>query len=383
MLFEHGYRGIQTISGHGDYVVRENSLVKTCGSLPLGTEVPKFVINQRGTRIVHREFLGDLISQGASLPYTVDKFEDINPVNRNLFPWLGPIAESYQQYKFNGLVVEFKSTSSEYAATSALGTVTISTNYNPNMPAYASKVAAESSEFAVSAKPSLSQIHSIECDPRERPTEYLFIQRDDNSAIPSDVIQNSDKRLTSFGSLQVATQGLNAAVNQTLGELWVSYDITLLKPVINNPAAITPSLTRFANRISTTAGSPPTTVLPYGNTPFVGNTEIPILQHSVVGNKNRFTFNFPGAYYMVHKLTGGGCAQTYTASLGATVSNYDSYSNNDDTGGRTEHYYVKSSGPGQYLEFGTNVATKPTTSSAITVFLGVADAVADVILALF
>jgi hypothetical protein len=148
-------------------------------------------------------------------------------MNITLFPWMSTIAALYQQYKFNGVVFEFKTMSSEYAATSALGTVVMTTNYNANQPLFDNKLEMENTEFAVSAKPSLSQMHCIECDPKERVTEYLYVQ-------PTIVgLGANDKRLTSFGTMQLATTGLASPINLVIGELWVSYDITLLKPVLN------------------------------------------------------------------------------------------------------------------------------------------------------
>lgn len=237
-----GYGGgkLAELVGFGDYSVGNNSLGKECGALPMGEEVPRFVSSGRGTRIVHREYVGDILSAG--LPFSLTGY-DLSPLNGTVFPWMSNIAQLYQQYKFNGMVFEFKTMSSEYSNTSALGTVVMTTNYNANQPLFDNKLEMENTEFAVSSKPSLSQMHCIECDPKERVTEYLYVQ-------PTVVgIGANDKRLTSFGTMQLATTGLSSQNGSVIGELWVSYDITLLKPVLN-VAPAQPSSSTFTNTSS-------------------------------------------------------------------------------------------------------------------------------------
>lgn len=212
--------------GWGDYSVKNNSLATASGALPMGEEVPKFGSSGRGTRIVHREYVGDIISSGTDFKVTS---YGLSPLNAKLFPWMSTIAQLYQQYKFNGMVFEFKSMSSEFASGAALGTVIMATNYNANQKVFDTKMEMENTEFSVSAKPSLSQVHCIECDPNERVTEYLYVQPESAAGL----VGVSDARLTSFGNFQFATAGVTAPVASTIGEIWVSYDITFLKPVIN------------------------------------------------------------------------------------------------------------------------------------------------------
>jgi len=379
------YKGIRSIMGSGDYSIKENSIHRDCGALPAGMEIPKFTVNNRFTRVTHREFVGDVISPGAGLGYSVLRADDINPTNSNLFPWLSGIANSFQQFKFNGMVVEFKSTASDFATGGALGTIVISTNYNANLPVYPSKQAAENSEFAVSCKPSMCQIHSIECAPRERPTEYLYLQRN-ALGLAGDPLSVSDKRLTSFGTLQLACQGLSAAVGQVCGEYWVSYDVTFLKPVINSPAALPLNFSqRYIQRLSSGVGSVPTALLPFGPNPVVADAEYPIITNSlsVGGISNRMTFNQPGAYYMVQRFEGTTNSPTTVLGAGVVQYNAKSYTNTvSGVSGCTTHRYMKISAAGATMDFTASGGT-PTSSTSTSVFLGIADAAIDAIMALF
>lgn len=396
-IVAHGYKNIKTVFGSGDYEVSSNTISRSCGSLPLGVEIPRFSIDQRGTRITHREFVGDLKSPGAGLEYRADMVQQIMPSNVDLFPWLANIAQSYQQYKFNGLVIEFKSMSSEYAATSALGSIVISANYNANMPPYINKSEAENSEFAVSSKPSVCQMHSIECNPRERPTEYLYVQRANVMPITfgpttyNDIVGFGDKRLSSFGTLQIATQGLNAAVGTVLGEIWVSYDITFLKPVINTPYSLSPDInpSRSVTRMSTNASTTGITVAkPYGINPDLYSSVFPAVTYSVgPTGKSRLTFLKKGAYHLCHHLVGAGCGLgTPALPAGVTCPTIKNYTTNDtgSSTGYTQHEYVKTTADEQYYDF-TGSGSAPTSgSTTIVEYLGdAADIILDAVFALF
>lgn len=78
----------------------------------------------------------------------------------------------------------------------------------------------ENSEFAVSGNASQSITHPIECKQSERSNIYYTR----STTIPA----NDNLRFFDHGNLQVASSGCVA--NQLIGELWISFDITLYKP---------------------------------------------------------------------------------------------------------------------------------------------------------
>jgi hypothetical protein len=140
------------------------------------------------------------------------------------------VAARFQQYRFNGLIFEFKTLSSDITAGGALGAVVMSTNYDAVKRPFSNKLEMENSEYATSAKPSRSQIHVIECDPAMTQSKLLYcadVGKDDSLDI--------DPRFANLGNFQLATVGLPGSTGQVLGELWASYDVSLFKPDLGTP----------------------------------------------------------------------------------------------------------------------------------------------------
>lgn len=204
--------------GHGDYNIKSNSLIKGPHSAMSGA---KFSTEKRGTRITEREFLGEVKAgslSGSSTVFTLNE-HNINPTDPITFPWLSNIAYLFDQWEPHGIVFEFVSTSSEYNGSSqALGTVIAATDYDPYDPPYPDKQAMENADYSCSTKPAHGMLHGIECDPRERPTPILYTSTSNGAPLTS----------TTLGTFGLATQGCSVA-NVTLGELWISYDITFYK----------------------------------------------------------------------------------------------------------------------------------------------------------
>lgn len=279
--------GLSSISGYGDYSVRSNSLSTVSTSVDM---VPQFVKNDHSVRVVHREFIKDLVVPGDPTAFTnVDYL--INPANANLFPWLARMAKQYSQYKIHGMVFSFKSMSSEYANAGPLGTVVMATNYNAVDRPYINKLEMENSEFAVSTKPSQSLIHAIECDPSVTGLSVLYV-RDP----VYDTTDTSDRRFYDYGRFQVATTGLQGVAAATLGELWVSYDIEFMKPVIggDNIANACLALTgQFNGDSAVVPGANPTGVTPYIT--FVSDTITPAVNNvlGIMGNNATISSGFP------------------------------------------------------------------------------------------
>jgi len=223
-------RALSQITGYGDYTVNSNSMT---GQQMLAGDPPIFKNNSLSTVIKHREYIADIVSTGTTFANTA---YDVNPGNRALFPWLANVATSYQQYKVRGMVFEFKSTSSEYATGSGLGKVILASNYNVNEPTFDNVQEMENSEYAVANKPSVSFYHPVECARGARRDDPFYV-KDPNKTD----VGESDNRWYDMLKFQVATSGLSAPVDTTIGEIWVSYEIELLKPVV--PRLLTPGPT--------------------------------------------------------------------------------------------------------------------------------------------
>jgi hypothetical protein len=207
--------------GHGDYTLKSNSLFPgRNSSSAAGPVVPKFS-NQgkRGTRIIERECLGDLISSATPGQFNNTPYP-INPTNSATFPWLSKLAVNYDQWEPNGIVFEFVSTSSEFnGASQALGTVIMATDYDTYDVTYPNKIQMENADYACSTRPSNCLEHGIECDKNERLSPLLY------TASPGSGLPLTQ---TTLGNFQVATTGCSVA-SVNLGEIWVSYDITFYK----------------------------------------------------------------------------------------------------------------------------------------------------------
>lgn len=211
----------KSVTGFGDYSIRGNTLLQ-------GGMSPPMIVNSTnkgGVIVRHREYLQDI---DATIAFTNLAFP-INPGIAGTFPWLSQVAESFEQYKFRGLIFEFKSLSSDAvlstATSSALGAVIMATDYNVLNPAFPDKMHMENYEFANSSKPSCDFLHPVECERSQTPVDLLYIR---NDSLPT----NADQRLYDLGSFQIATVGMQASAGG-IGELWCTYEVEFYKNKLN------------------------------------------------------------------------------------------------------------------------------------------------------
>lgn len=210
---------ISKLIGTGDYAtsvdVAMNSLVK-----PGATQYASFGDSKTSVRLCHREYLQDAFTGPTANVFHSTAFQ-INPGLSNTFPFLSQIAGNFEEYKIHGLVFEYVSTTSPYNSTSAMGSVIMAMEYNANSPPFTSKPQMENSDFAISARPDKSMIYGVECV--DNATNHLFVRGGPG---------NLPLTTTDIGLFQFATL-TPLAVNTTLGEIWVSYDIELFRPKIS------------------------------------------------------------------------------------------------------------------------------------------------------
>lgn len=214
-----------SLTGFGAYTVNRNSIIAPS---------PPMIRNRGvdgGFQIRHREYLTDIVSGplaagGGSTAFTTSARYAYNPGLSNSFPWLAAVANQFQQYEINGMVYEYRPTSGNSVASenTALGEVMMSSNYDSLSPSFTSKVQMLNTQFSGSTVPSNSLLHPVECARAQTSVNVLYTRA---VTVP----EAGDIRMYDLGFLQVATQGCPRA-NTTLGELWVSYDIILFKPVL-------------------------------------------------------------------------------------------------------------------------------------------------------
>lgn len=212
---------IETITGFGDYSVEQNTIMKG------GMSVPQVVnsMEKGGVIIRHREYIMDIKPTDVFTPHVFP----LNPGQAFTFPWLSRAASLFDQYRFRGLLFEFKSTSSDAILSSgnstALGSVCMATDYDILDKDYINKREMLNSMFANSTKPSLSAIHPIECKTSLSPMRLQYI-RTTNYYPPG-----GDPRMYDLGKTIIATEGQQntSALVGAIGEIWVTYEVELFK----------------------------------------------------------------------------------------------------------------------------------------------------------
>lgn len=265
-------RALYALTGFGDYKVKSNALLDE-------TNGPPKVIN-RGKEFVirHREYIQDMYSASGA-PNSVSAFAiqgyPIQPGSFTTFPWLASISDKFEQYRVEGMIFEFKSMYSDAVVTAngSIGSIILATEYNAGAPAFPNKQAMENYEFAQSCKPSLSVLHPIECARSQSVLTELYVR---TSTVPN----NEDVKTYDFGDFYFASQGIplgaaGAAVN--LGELWVTYQISFLKPKI-----VTGSSSYVDSGFAYFSGVPISPNPGQGNPGFVPYGTIPLPFNSIV-----------------------------------------------------------------------------------------------------
>lgn len=185
------------------------------------TSPPSFGSNR--TIVRHREFIGNI--QG-STSFEINTW-NLNPGDEATFPWLSTIAQNYEKYRPIGIIFEFKSTSANALASTntALGTVMMAPRYN----AIASSVPGSKMEMlqienCVSVCPAESAMCGVECAKNYNPLGVLYIRNGATNV-------SSNEQMFDFCDFYLATDGMQAEA--VIGELWVTYEIELLTPILN------------------------------------------------------------------------------------------------------------------------------------------------------
>lgn len=217
---------LSRLFGKGDYgiEIERNSIM----SPRHADAVPLFGTEDGAIRVRHREFISDLQGSTAfrNLPIV------ISPSNGLLMPWLSSFAQSFEQYRLMGMVIEFKSTSGAFGITSpALGSVMIATQYNTRVHPFGDKVSMLNHFFGTSCKAAENLLHPIECKDAYDPLKVYYVrngQEDDTLSF--------DPRMEDYAVVNVATQGQPGAY--TVGELWCTYDVMLYKPRIRSGTSV-------------------------------------------------------------------------------------------------------------------------------------------------
>jgi len=326
---------VSHLLGQGAYSVRGNTVLTD-------NQIPTFSSTGSGIRIRHREYVTDI--SGSTL-FTTQQQWFLNPGNSTCFPWLSTIADSFESYRMHGCVVEFKSTSANAlnSTNTALGVVILSSVYNVEDLAFVNKQQAEAYEFSTSCKPAESMIHPVECARGANPLEMLFVT---TATSPAGLPSTADPRLYFPCYTQVMTEGMQAVAD--IGELWISYDISLIRPHLPSPLGSEyPSFHGYGTAASGVAFNVPMTI-------GAGSTLSSVV--SIVSNTQLAFTNGDGRYFIYLRFAGGGssisgASGSFSGGTGLTFPNTitSTSSGNELTALKDE---VFASG-GNYLTFAT------------------------------
>jgi len=211
----------KSITGYGDYKIKSNSLVM--GRPP---SVHNKTRSGGSVFVSHKEFIMDVVSSSTANTFNIQEFP-VQPGVSLTFPWLSQVAAQFQEYRFHGVVFHFRSMSADAlnSTNTALGQVIMSTEYNAAAPPFESKPEMENAQFSNSIKPSESCLHLIECARSASVLSNLYVRTDDVDTAAQDV------RFYDLCNFFIATNGCQGT-SVNLGELWVSYEVELLKPKI-------------------------------------------------------------------------------------------------------------------------------------------------------
>jgi len=256
-----GNKIFTALTGSGDYVeeVKNHEYdleANTVVHPTLKPEIPRITDDGGLVRVRPREFINNV-----AIDFNGRSFASVrlNPGNPKTFPWLSGLGNSFQQYKFLGAVVEYVTLcgNAVSAPTPALGQINIVATYDVAREVPTNPVERLNTYFSNSGVISADLMMALECETTEQPCQIynVYNASEVDPAVPGS--GPSDLRWYDFAevSVQIAGAPPSAALNTTYiaGQLWITYDILLIKPVyVKDQEFITPVFTEV----------PPTTLSP-------------------------------------------------------------------------------------------------------------------------
>jgi len=219
--------GLGMYTGQGSYEGGDGVVTNSLVDNPGLEGVPTFSSEGDETgaiTITHREFIREIYGPTAA-------FENhgfaLNPGIEATFPFLAQIAGNYEEYEFNQLLFTFRSTTAEIgtSTTGQVGTMIMATNYNPSNKDFESKFVMMGYDAAQSGKVTSDLVHGVECDNSKLSgTDEKYVRTG-----PAPI--GTDLKDYDHGRFQIAVSNSPAGfADNSLGELWVSYSVTLRKP---------------------------------------------------------------------------------------------------------------------------------------------------------
>lgn len=217
-------------TGQGEY--ESNELVGNDGPSDL---IPQFqsASDETGAlTVTHREYVGEIFGNdtnggSGTLPF-VNRVHAINPGLETTFPWLSQIAQNFEEYEFSQLMFTYRSVVADVSsANGQVGTVIMATQYNPSNPPFPDKAQMLEYTASMSGKTTSDMIHGVEMDNAKLSgTSEKYVRA-------GGLETNEDLKQYDHGIFQIATANTPVAfIDNSIGELWVSYTVHLRKPKV-------------------------------------------------------------------------------------------------------------------------------------------------------
>lgn len=329
--------------GSGDYSVSSNSLTQRVAA---GGTIP--AMHKEGQTVIvrHKEFISEVLS---NTTFKVQQQFNINPGLSLTFPWLAGIAAQFSEYRIRGMVYHYVPTSGDAinGTNPAIGSVMLQTSYRASESAPTSKIELLNEYWSSEAKPSEPFCHPIECDPKENPFNVQYIR---TGSVPA----GDSVLMYDLGKTTLAVSGM-PATNNVVGDLWVTYEIELRKPILSDLNG-TDVLT-----LSSYATSYVSAAVPFGTNMIISaGTSFAILP--IFGTN---TITFPagsvGAYQVVVMHSGATSAAYGSPSISGSGSSL--ISSLGDALGHSTAYTV---GTQNSFNIAAIQITNPTTTTVLT-----------------
>lgn len=189
------------------------------------TRSPRIFMRGSHTVVSHDEYVGDVITD-TNNEFAYDYY-NINPGNSILFPWLSVIASRFESYRFS----RFEATYRGMTSTSVGGAVILSVDYDPEEgdTGQQTKQTLLQNEGSLDGTPWTTFTHRSSLSNLRRLGPYRFVQNAD---------QETPSRTDSAGVLYVATTPMVVSPGTDIGDLWISYEVEFITPVIVLPVAL-------------------------------------------------------------------------------------------------------------------------------------------------
>jgi hypothetical protein len=183
------------------------------------TARPSVVTSRNGDcRIVHREYIQDILSPVQSTAFQIAAKLAINPGQASTYPWLSKIAQNFESYKFRKLKFDYETEQS----TSQTGSAIMAIDYDASDPSPVSKQQMMAYRNSVrSAVWSPSQHVSSMQDLSKKNQYYVR---------PGPQPAGTDIKEYDVGNFFFAIQS-SLLAGSSFGELYVEYDVDLITPV--------------------------------------------------------------------------------------------------------------------------------------------------------